>query len=69
MYYKAGLKPSEGSAKALNRLPCGLRQFAVNLFVSVNIEGPLNKGKGHLQGLHSKLRAVLSNELQSLNAH
>ncbi|KAF3845677.1 hypothetical protein F7725_002755 [Dissostichus mawsoni] len=36
---------------------------------SVHIEGPLDEGEGHLQGLHSQLRAVLSDELKPLDAH
>lgn len=50
-------------------IPCGLGEFAVDLLVSVHIESPLDEGEGHLQGFHSELRAMLSNELKPLNAH
>ena len=50
-------------------LPCGLCEFAMDLFVCVDVESPLDEGEGHLQGFHSELRAVLSNELKPLNSH
>lgn len=39
------------------------------LLIHVHIEGPLHEGKGHLQGFHPQWGAVISNELQPLNAH
>ncbi len=54
---------------SLTIIPCGLCEFAVDLFISVDIEGPLNEGEGHLQGFHSELRAMLSDELKPLDAH
>ena len=53
----------------MTEIPSGLCEFAVDLFIGVHIEGPLDEGEGHLQGLHSQLRAVLSDELKPLDAH
>lgn len=50
-------------------VPCGLCEFAVDLLIHIYIEGPLDEGQGHLQGLSTELGAVLSYELQPLNAH
>lgn len=41
----------------------------MDLLVHVHVEGPLNEGEGHLQSLHPQWWTVVSNELQSLNAH
>jgi len=41
----------------------------VDLLVGVHVEGPLDEGEGHLQGLHPQLRAVLRDELEPLDAH
>lgn len=41
----------------------------MDLLIRVHVEGPLDEGEGHLQGLHSELGTVLSDELQPLYAH
>ena len=41
----------------------------MDLLVHVHVEGPLDEGQGHLQGLHPQRGAVVSNELQSFDAH
>lgn len=41
----------------------------MDLLIRVHVESPLDEGKGHLQGLHPQLGAVLGDELQPLNAH
>lgn len=50
-------------------LPGGLRQLPMYLLIHIHIEGPLHEGEGHLQGFHPQWGAVVSNELQPLNAH
>ena len=49
--------------------PRGLGQLAVDLLVRVYVEGPLDEGERHLEGLDAELRAVLRDELQPLDAH
>lgn len=41
----------------------------MDLLVHVYVEGPLDEGQGHLQGLGTELGTMLCYELQSLNTH
>lgn len=50
-------------------LPSSLRELPVDLFIHIDIEGPLYKGQGHFQGLDPQWRTPVSYELQPLNAH
>lgn len=65
----SGSEKGRGNTAQSALVPRGLGEFAVDLLVRVHVESPLHKGEGHLQGFHSELRAMLGDELQSLDAH